>query len=38
MIELHPHYQVDENGTRRAVILDMAEFEMLLAELYALRE
>lgn len=37
-MQLHPHYQVDEQGNRVAVVLDMAEFEMLLTELEDLRE
>ncbi len=32
MIDLHPRYLVNEQGERIAVVLDVAEFEELLAE------
>ncbi len=32
MIDLHPRYLVNEQGERVAVVLDVAEFEELLAE------
>ncbi len=38
MLELHPLYQVDDQGRRIAVVLDIREYEQLLAELQELRE
>jgi hypothetical protein len=32
-IDLHPQYLVDESGERKLVVLSMAEFQALIAQL-----